>query len=116
MTRSSVAEKSRPSIRLRYLPEPPNRASITENTSVGSQITSPEPRSGRTLMTLKLVGTTTSRRNSLNFCTRTPSISTSALRRIRPNRPTRTLRAKRSLTISIVGIRPRTIRSWLARS
>ena len=68
------------------------------------------------LMTLKFVGTTTSRRNSLNFCTRTPSISTSAVRRIRPNRPTRTLRANRSLMISIVGMRPRTMRSWLARS
>ena len=37
MMRCSVGEKSRPSMRVWYLPAPPNKASITENTSVGSQ-------------------------------------------------------------------------------
>ena len=48
MMRCSVAEKSRPSMRVGYLPAPPKRASITANTSGGSQTIRPEPRSGRT--------------------------------------------------------------------
>ena len=41
---------------------------------------------------------------------------TSGLLRMKLNRPMRMLRAKRSPMISIVGMRPRTMRSWLARS
>jgi hypothetical protein len=77
---------------------------------------SPLPRSGLTLMMLKLVGTTISRRKALNFCTLMPPMLTSGLLRIRLNSPMRMLRAKRSLMTSIVGMRPRTMRSWLARS
>ena len=50
------------------------------------------------------------------FCTLMPPIETSGLLRMKLNRPMRMLRAKRSLMISIVGMRPRTMRSWLARS
>ena len=116
ITRCSVGENSRPSMRVWYLPAPPNSASITENTRFGSQTISAEPRSGLTLTMLKLVGTTISRRKALYFCTLMPPIETSGLLRIRLNRPTRMLRAKRSLITSIVGMRPRTMRSWLARS
>ena len=103
-------------MRVWYLPAPPNSASITANTRFGSHTTSAEPRSGLTVTMLKLVGTTISRRKALYFCTLMPPIDTSGLLRIRLNRPMRMLRAKRSLTTSIVGMRPRTMRSWLARS
>ena len=116
MTRCSVGEKSRPSMRVWNLPAPPNSESMTANTSVGSQTIRPEPRSGCTLTMLKLVGTTISRRKALYFCTLMPPIETSGLLRMKLNRPMRMLRAKRSLMISIVGMRPRTMRSWLARS
>ena len=66
-------------------------------------------------MMLKLVGTTRSRRKALYFCTWTAPTEISGLRRIMLNRPSRRLREKRSLTISIVGMRPRTMRSWLER-
>ncbi len=56
--RCSVAEKSRPSMRVWNLPAPPNSASMTENTRVGSHTIRPEPRKGRAAMMLKLVGTT----------------------------------------------------------
>ncbi len=65
---------------------------------------------------LKLVGTTISRRKALYFCTLMLPIEISGLLRMKLNSPMRMLRAKRSLMISIVGMRPRTIRSWLARS
>jgi hypothetical protein len=116
ITRCSVAEKSRPSMRVWNLPEPPNSESMTANTMLGSQTIRPEPRSGRTCMMLKLVGTTISRRKALYFCTLMPPMETSGLLRIMLNSPTRMLRAKRSLMISMVGMRPRTMRSWLARS
>ena len=116
MTRISVALKSRPSMRVWYLPMPPNSASITASTRLGSQTISPEPRSGATLTTLKFVGTTISRRKLLNFCTFTPPMATSGVLPMKLNSPSRTLRAKRSLMTSIVGMRPRTIRSWLDRS
>ena len=116
MTRCSVAEKSRPSMRVWYLPEPPKSASITANTRLGSQTTRPEPCSGRTLMTLKLVGTTSSRRKSPYFSTLTALTPTSTPFRTRSKMPVRRLRANRSLMISSVGMRPRTSRSELARS
>ena len=46
MTRCSVGEKSRPSMRVWNLPAPPNSASMTANTSVGSHTIRPLPRSG----------------------------------------------------------------------
>jgi hypothetical protein len=103
-------------MRVWNLPLPPNRLSITPNNSVGSHTIRPLPRSGRTAMMLKLVGTTSSRRNMLYFCTCTVPTEISGLRRMKLNSPTRRLRAKRSLMTSIVGMRPRTIRSWLERS
>ena len=48
MTRCSVGENSRPSMRVWYLPAPPKSASITANTRFGSHTTSAEPRSGLT--------------------------------------------------------------------
>ena len=114
--RCSVGEKSRPSMRVWNLPTPPNSASITANTRLGSHTIRPEPRSGRTETMLKLVGTTISRRKAEYFCTLMPLIETSGLLRMKLNSPMRMLRAKRSPMISIVGMRPRTIRSWLARS
>ena len=114
ITRISVAEKSRPSMRVWYLPLPPYSASITANTSDGSHTISPLPRSGLTLTMLKLVGTTISRKNALYLRTLAPPMDTSGLLRTRLNSPSRMLRAKRSPMISIVGMRPRTMRSWLA--
>ena len=52
--------------------------------------------------------------NSLYFCTRTGPTEISGLRRMKLNRPMRRRRAKRSLMSSSVGMRPRTMRSWLA--
>ena len=49
-----------------------------------------------------------------NSCTLPTEIS--GERRSRLNRLTRRLRANRSLTISSVGMRPRTMRSWLVKS
>ena len=89
---------------------------MTANTRLGSQTIRPVPRSGRTVTRLMLVGTTISRKKALYFCTLMPPIETSGVLRMRPNMPRRTLRAKRSQTISIVGMRPRTMRSWLAMS
>jgi hypothetical protein len=66
-------------------------------------------------MMLKLVGTTSSRRKALYFCTCTAPTEISGLRRMKLNRPRRRLRENRSLTISMVGMRPRTMRSWLDR-
>ncbi|MCY1249181.1 hypothetical protein D9M72_626910 [compost metagenome] len=116
MMRCSVAENSRPSTRICCVPVPPNSVSITPKTSVGSQISRPEPRSGRTCTMLMLVGTTTLRRKAPNFCTFTGPTAISGLRRMKLKMPMRKLRAKRSFTISSVGMRPRTIRSWLERS
>ena len=116
MTRCSVAEKSRPSIRVGYLPAPPKRASITAKTSGGSQTTRPRPRSGFTETMLKLVGEAISRRKALNLWTCIGPIETSGLLRMKPNRPVRMFLAKRSLMISSAGMRSRTIRSWLTRS
>ena len=65
MMRCSVWVKSRPSTRVWKRPSPPNRLSITVNTSVGSHTTSPEPRSGRTCTTFRLVGTGSVRKNAL---------------------------------------------------
>ena len=67
-------------------------------------------------MMLKLVGTTSSRRKALYFCTCSVPIATSGLLRMKLNRPARMFLAKRSLMISSVGMRSRTIRSWLTRS
>ena len=108
MMRCSVGEKSRPSMRTGYLPLPPNSASMTAKTSAGSHTTRPEPRSGRTPTMLKLVGTTSSRRKALYFLTSMPPIETSMPLRRKADRPTRTLRANRSITISSAGMRPRT--------
>ena len=94
-----------------YLPAPPNSESITANTSVGSHTISPLPRSGLMLTRLKLVGTTISRKKALYFCTLMLPIDTSGLLRMKLNSPMRMLRAKRSLMTSIVGMRPRTMRS-----
>src|SRR5450631_2992637 len=116
MMRCSVAEKSRPSIRVGYLPAPPNKASMTAKTSDGSQTISPSPRKGLTLTMLKLVGTAISRRKALYLCTRTVPIETSGLFLMKAKRPARMFFAKRSPTISSVGMRSRTIRSWFARS
>ena len=116
MTRCSVAEKSRPSIRVAYLPAPPNRASITAKTSGGSQTTRPRPRSGFTETMLKLVGDAISRRKALYLWTCIGPIETSGLFLMKPNRPVRMFLAKRSLMISSAGMRSRTIRSWLTRS
>ena len=88
-------------MRVEYLPEPPNNASTTVNTRPGVQMMSPEPRSGRTFMMLKLVGTAISRRKSLYFCNLIALRETSGLFLIRLKIPSRMLRAKRS---------------WLARS
>ena len=63
--------------------------SLTANTSVGSHTISPAPRSGRTLMMLKLVGTTISRRKALYFCTLMMPIEISELLRMKLNRPSR---------------------------
>ena len=115
MMRFSVAEKSRPSMRVANLPAPPNSASMTAKMSDGSQITSPWPRNGLTWTMLKLVGTAISRRNAEYFITLTPPSETSGLFLRKLKRPRRMLRAKRSITISIVGMRPRTMRSWFAR-
>jgi hypothetical protein len=93
---------------------PPNSESMTANTRLGSQTIRPDPRSGFTDTRLKLVGTTISRRKALNFCTLMPPIETSGDLRMRLNSPMRMLRAKRSLMTSMVGMRPRTMRSWLA--
>ncbi|MNL84679.1 hypothetical protein D3C87_2127230 [compost metagenome] len=73
------------------------------------------PRSGFMCTRLRLVGTTRLRMNSEYLDTRTEPTDTSALRRRKLNRPTRSRRAKRSLIISRVGIRPRTMRSCVAR-
>ena len=63
---------------------------------------------------LMLVGTTRLRVNSLYLITRTGPTEISGLRRMKLNRPMRRSRAKRSLMTSSVGIRPRTMRSWVA--
>ena len=62
-----------------------------------------------------LVGTAMSRTNAEYLITRTGPTEISGLRRMKLNSPIRKLRANRSLMISIVGIRPRTMRSWLPR-
>ena len=116
MMRCSVAEKSRPSMRVGYLPAPPNSASITAKISCGSQTMRPRPRSGLMLTMLKFVGTAISRRKALYLCTRTVPIETSGLFLMKANRPERMFLAKRSPTISSVGMRSRTMRSWFARS
>src|SRR6185436_9608502 len=64
---------------------------------------------------LRFVGTTRLRMNSLYLTTRTGPTEISALRRMKLKRPMRSSLAKRSLMISSVGIRPRTMRSWVAR-
>ncbi|XHO07403.1 hypothetical protein ACEQUB_p00649 (plasmid) [Ralstonia syzygii] len=56
-------------------------------------------------------GTTRLRMNSLYFWTFTGPTEISALRRRKLNSPMRQLRANRSLMISSVGMRPRTMRS-----
>ena len=115
MMRCSVWVKSRPSTRVWKRPSPPNRLSTSKNTRPGSNTISAVPRSGFMWIRFRLVGTTRLRMNSLYFDTRTEPTETSALRRRKLNRPTRKYRAKRSLMISSVGMRPRTIRSCVAR-
>jgi hypothetical protein len=53
--------------------------------------------------------------NSEYLTTRTGPALTSGLFLMKLKMPARTRRAKRSFTISSVGMRPRTMRSWLAR-
>ena len=65
MTRCSVGEKSRPSMRVWNLPTPPYSVSMMPNTSEGSHTIRPLPRSGRIATMLKLVGTASSRRKAL---------------------------------------------------
>src|SRR5215471_7146058 len=115
MMRCSVGVKSRPSMRASMSPLPPNRLSTTRNTRVGSKMKSAVPRSGFACTRLRLVGTTRLRMNSLYLTTRTGPTEISALRRVKLKRPMRRSRAKRSLMISSVGMRPRTMRSCVAR-
>ena len=62
------------------------------------------------------MGTYSECRYSLNLMVSMPRTDSSAERRNRLNRPIRQVRTKRSLIISSVGSRPRTMRSWLAKS
>src|SRR5690606_8925141 len=116
ITRISVTVNSRPSMRVGYRPSPPKKLSTTANTSFGSNTIRPMPRSGLKRIRLRLVGTYSECMYSPNLTRSIPRTDRSAERRIRLNRPMRQSRTKRSLTISRVGIRPRMIRSWLAKS
>src|SRR5688572_19511444 len=109
MTRISVAENSRPSI-LVCRPTPPKKLSTMVNTSFGSSTNSAVPRSGLILQRLRLMGSASECVYSLNFFMETWPTASSTVLRSRPNRLTRNWRAKRSLTISSVGMRPRTMR------
>ena len=80
MMRCSVGVKSRPSTRVWKRPSPPNMLSTTRNTRLGSNTTSPVPRSGLAMTRLRLVGTTRLRTNSAYFCTLIGPTETSALR------------------------------------
>src|SRR5262245_23485762 len=113
MIRCSVCVKSRPSTRVWKRPSPPNRLSITANTRLGSNTNRHEPRSGFICTTFRLVGTTRLRMNSENLTIFTGATEISGLRRMKLKRPIRKRRAKRSLMISSVGMRPRTMRSCL---
>src|SRR5688572_3748222 len=109
MTRISVAENSRPSI-LVCRPTPPKKLSTMVNTSFGSSTNSAVPRSGLILQRLRLMGSASECVYSLNFFMETWPTASSTDLRSRPYRLTRNWRAKRSLTISSVGMRPRTMR------
>src|SRR5690349_17252480 len=115
MMRCSVGVKSRPSTRMWKRPAPPNIVSTLRNTSAGSITSTALPRSGFAWMMLRLVGTARLRRNSLYLITLTGPIVMSGLRRMKLKSPMRSRRAKRSLMISSVGMRPRTMRSCVAR-
>src|SRR5690606_1076310 len=92
------------------------KLSTTVNTSFGSNTIRPVPRSGLNRIRLRLVGTYSECMYSPNLTRSMPRTDRSAERRIRLNRPIRHRRTKRSLTISRVGMRPRMMRSWLAKS
>ena len=113
MMRCSVAVKSRPPAGECSRPLPPNMLSITRNTSDGSITNRQWPRSGGIITMLRLVGTSRPPRNWLNLLTRIGPALTSGVRRMKLKIPSRSIRAKRSLMISSVGMRPRTMRSCL---
>ena len=85
-------------------------------TSFGSSTNSEVPRSGRTFTRFMFAGTKRECTYSLNFIICTVPTVTSGRRRKRLNRLIRNRRPKRSLIISRVGSRPRTMRSWLVKS
>src|SRR5579859_7143446 len=116
MTRFSVGVKSRPSMRAWKRPSPPKKLSITVKTRRGSITTSAVPRSGLMRTRLRLLGTARPCTYSANLSIFTPSTDTSQVLRSTPKTALRKKRAKRSLTISRVGRRPRTMRSCCVKS
>ena len=114
--RISVAVKSRPSIFVWKRPSPPKKHSTSEYTNFGLQTSNAEPRSGLILITLRFDGISKVWTYSPNFNICTPSTEITGDRRNKVNSLIRKLRAKRSLIISSVGMRPRTMRSWLPKS
>lgn len=76
----------------------------------------PIPLSGFMCTMVRLVGTNRLCTHSPYLTMRTPSMEISTVRRNMLTRRMRKARAKRSLIISSVGRRPRTMRSWLVKS
>ena len=112
----SMAVKSRPSTLISPPPEPPKKVSTRLKTSLDSNTKMACPRKGSILKMCRLVGTGKERMNSPNLTMSTLVVVTSTILRRALDRVVRNKRAKRSLMISRVGMRPLMMRSWLVRS
>lgn len=111
----SMGVKSRPSI-LGWVPAPPKKFSTRENTRRVSTTRRALPRNGSILNMFMLVGTGRERMNSPNLdMSMEIGFTSTRLRMVLANALVINLE-KRSLMISKTGMRPRMIRSWLARS
>jgi hypothetical protein len=116
MTRSSVAEKSRPSIRLRYLPGAAEQG--VDHREHQGRVADHESRAAQRLDAHDVeVRRHDDLAQELAELLHPHAVDQHLGGRGASGRTGRpgTLRANRSLMISIVGMRPRTMRSWLAR-
>ena len=114
-TACSMRVNSRPST-LGWEPEPPKTFSTRAKTRRESTTMMALPRKGSILKMLMEVGTGRERMNSPNLVMSMEMGFSSTLLRTALERALVQRRAKRSLTISSTGMRPRMMRSWLARS
>jgi hypothetical protein len=103
-------------MRVWNLPMPPNSASITANTS--ARVAHDQARAAQRLdrHDVEVGGHHDLAQEGAVLLHLDAADRDLGLLRMKLNSPMRMLRAKRSLMISIVGMRPRTMRSWLARS